>query len=157
VRFLAELAVLAILTSPRLIHAQSEVQPLLAVHVLGAAKVALEGGFMAKPSPRGDWWPTATADVGLAGGQMSLGVARRVGPQVDYGGPGAEFTIRLDAAMLRTWDSPWYLEPRTTYGGAELTITLPFLVGLRAGAWHPLTSGNGSGWTAAFGLLVGWL
>lgn len=109
-----------------------------------------------KPTPAGDWWPTATAELGWAGAQLSVGIARRIGPRVDYGGPGGEFTVRAQAGLLRTWAEPWYVDSRRTYGGIELTLALPLLVGIRAGAFHPLDGAQPSKWAGTFGLLFGW-
>ncbi len=156
VRRLTQLLLIAATCAPCIARGQSGTQPILAADLLGPQKVALEGGMLVKPIPDGGWWPTATAGLGWAGGQISLGVARRIGPRVNYGGPGAEFTVRLQASLLRTWGEPRYVDPRRTYGRVELTFTLPLLVGIRAGAFHPLDGTEPSKWAATFGLVLGW-
>jgi len=156
VRLLAHLLLIAATCTPRIARGQRELEPILTAHLLGPQKVALEGGILAKPNADHGWWPTATAGLGWAGGNVALGVGRRIGPRVDYGGPGAEFTVRLQAGLLRTWAEPWYVDPRRTYGGVELTLTLPFLIGIRAGVFHPVDSAHPANWAGTFGLLLGW-
>ena len=156
-RHLVRLLIIAATCTPRIADGQSGSQPILALQLLGPPKVALEAGILAKPSPNRDWWPSASAGLGWAGGQVSLGIARRVGPRVDYGGPGAEFSVRIQASLLRTWAEPRYVQSRMTYAGADITITLPFLVGIRAGALHRIGGTGSSAWVTTFGLLVGWL
>jgi hypothetical protein len=150
------LSQLLLLCTPAIARGQSGTQPILAAHLLGPQKVALEGGVLVKPTPYGGWWPTATAALGWSGAQFSIGIARRIGPRVDYGGPGGEFSVRLQAGLLRTWGQPRYVDSRRTYGGSDLTLTLPLLLGIRVGAYHPLDAAQPSEWTATFGFLLGW-
>ena len=151
-----QLLLVAVVCTPCTASGQSSAQPIVVANVLGPQKLAFEGGILIKPTSSGNWWPTATAGVGWAGTQLSLGVARRIGPRVDYGGPGAEFTVRLQGSVLRTWAAPRYVDPRRTYGGIELTLTLPLLLGIRAGSFHALDGREPSEWVATLGLLMGW-
>jgi hypothetical protein len=98
-----------------------------------------------------------TAGLGLAGGQVSAGVAWQYA-SADFGGPGAESTLRLQATLLRTWASPRYLNSHQTYAGAELTATVPMLLGVRVGAFRLLRAEPAAPKTiVTFGILIGWL
>jgi len=89
VRFLPHLLLTVATCTPRIARGQRELEPILTAHLLGPQKVALETGMLVKPIADHGWWPIATAGVGWAGGNIAVGVAKRIGPLVDYGGPGA--------------------------------------------------------------------
>src|SRR5688572_14895211 len=142
-RIAPTLAFLTIGFTSASVRAQAEVQPIVAGHILGPHKAAFEAGALLKPSATALWWPTAAAAVGLCGGQFSVGVARPL-RYSDFGGPGAEFSIRLQGTVLRTWRSPWYVDGDRTYAGAEITVTVPALVGVRVGLLRRISGGAGS-------------
>jgi hypothetical protein len=64
------LAALLALT-PTALAAQAELQPILATHILGPHKFAVEGGALLKPQgEHAPWWPTAAASLGLSATQL---------------------------------------------------------------------------------------
>lgn len=151
----AVLVSIGLVLAPAALEAQSELQPGLAANLFGVSKAGLEAGVLVKPHGNEvAWWPTATASAGIAGAHVSIGVARPL-RQNDFGGPGAEFAVRLQGTLHRTWGSPRYVDANETYAGADLALTLPTLIGFRVGAVRPVSDSSKS-MAASAGLIIGW-
>ena len=118
-------------------HESHDVFPVLSLHLLNTSIAALNVGMS---YPRSDTWASywsgaASAEVGVAGGQLNLGVGRHFPPNTDWGGPGGDLSLRVQGTILRTWGSPWHVEPGQSFVGVELQGML-FLVGTRVGYYH---------------------
>jgi hypothetical protein len=109
---LALLAVLASMLSATTLGGQEpaarSIMPVFGLHALSTTIAALDVGITFRPDGLGPpfWAPVAGGEIGIAGVQARLGVGRYWPPHTDWGGPGAERTLRLQAAFLRTWGDP---------------------------------------------------
>jgi hypothetical protein len=111
------------------------VAPFVGVHLFNATVVAVTGGISYRPARSGSFWaPVASGDIGVAGGQASLGLARYWTSRAKEGG--GEISLRLQGSILRTWAIPFYVDPNQSFMGIEMQFMYS-MVGLRVGySWR---------------------
>ena len=132
--------------------------PVLGVHLLNTSVVAITGGMTYRPlGPTDDFWAgLVSIDVGIASAQASVGVSRYWPPDADFGGPGTELSLRMQATILRTWGNPRYVEAGQSFVGLEVQGMF-MLLGLRAGYFRRFAGASpGDNSFLSGGLVLGW-
>ena len=127
-------AVLALVALPFVAGAQAStpgtdegpnISPAIGVHYGSPLRVSGAFGMLVDFNGNKNDGIIALGEVGLRGGQVSLGYFRM------FGWFGSGYSLRLTA--LRTGDDPWNATEHTTYVGAELHGMLIFGVGGKVG------------------------
>ena len=150
------------LSSVRSLCAQEDesrvILPVFGLNVLNTTVVALDAGITYRPfGPQHPFWaPVASAEAGVAGGQLSFGIGYYRPPRTDWGGPGSELSLRVQASALRTWGNPFHVGPHESFVGIELQGMFT-IVGLRLGYFRrvPKAPDGGDSFLSA-GLIIGW-
>ena len=134
--------------------------PFVGLHLFSADVAAIYGGLAQRPGWDSDvvpsWSPSASGEIGLAGGALSLGVARHLRPAPDVAGIGSEIVLQLRATYLRTWGNPFHVASDQSFAGAELQLTAVVL-GARLGVFRRI-AGNapGDAHLLTIGFVIGW-
>ncbi len=135
--------------------------PHVGLQAFSTDRLGLFGGVTYRPSLESDregfWAAALGGELGIAGGELNLGVARHLRPIIsDVGGLGSDFSIKGQLAYLRTWGNPAHVGPRQSFLGPEVQVMWS-IVGVRIGYFSRLsghTPNDASFFTV--GVVLGW-
>ncbi len=118
-------------------------------------------GMTYRPSFESDreafWAPVLGGEVGIAGGQLNVGLSRYFRPAIsDVGGIGSAISVKGTLTYQRTWGDPAHVGPRQSFLGPELQLMWS-VVGLRLG-YFGRVSGQSPGDQSfiTLGVVLGW-
>ena len=157
-----------ILTSSLAVQASAQrsndryaIVPHFGLQFFSTDRVGLFAGLSYRPSLESDrtsfWAVAAGGELGIAGGQLNVGVARHLRPAIaDVGGLGADISVKAQLGYLRTWGDPAHVGPQQSFLGPEVQLMWS-LVGVRIG-YFGRVSGDGLGDESflTLGLILGW-
>jgi hypothetical protein len=132
--------------------------PVFGLHALNTTIAALDAGITYRPDGDGPpfWAGVLSGEIGVAGIQGSVGIGHYWPPRTDWGGPGAELSLRVQGSILRTWGGPFHVEPDQSFAGLEVQGMF-MLVGIRIGYFRRIAgAATGDESFVGAGVVIGW-
>jgi len=142
-------------------HDRYTLLPHIGLQFFSTDRLGLFGGVTYRPSLESDrerfWAAALGGELGIAGGELNLGVARHLRPIIsDVGGLGSDISIKGQLAYLRTWGDPAHVGPRQSFLGPEVQVMWS-IVGVRVGYFSRLSGDTPSDESFfTVGVVLGW-